>query len=99
VADFQLTEQVIFLGKQPDVRPLLAKAQLYIISSKQEGMPMALVEAMTIGVPVIASDIPGNNFVLQEFKNLLFPLEGSDALAQKISDMKRLTDFERENLG
>src|SRR5690554_1609669 len=36
VADFQLTEQVIFLGKQPDVRPLLAKAQLYIISSKQE---------------------------------------------------------------
>lgn len=99
VIDLELTEQVFFLGKLPDVRPLLAKANLYIISSKQEGMPMALVEAMCMGIPVLGSDVPGVNFVLKDYKDLLFPVGESDVLAKKIREIKSLSAFESEKLG
>ncbi len=99
VVDFQLTEQVTFHGKLPDVRSLLAKANLYIISSKEEGMPMALVEAMCMGIPVLGSDIPGISFVLKDYKDLLFPVGKSDILVQKIRGVKSMTSFESEELG
>ena len=99
VAELQLTEQVFFLGKLPDVRPLLVNANLYIISSRQEGMPMALVEAMCMGIPVLGSNIPGVNFVLKDFKNLLFPVDETNVLSQKIKDTKSLTHLERKKAG
>ncbi|TYB77006.1 glycosyltransferase [Bizionia myxarmorum] len=99
VEDYGLIEQVFFLGKLPDVRSLLAKASLYIISSKQEGMPMALVEAMCLGIPVLGSDVSGVNFVLKDYKELLFPLEDLDVLVQKIRDIKSMTTFESDKLG
>lgn len=99
VADFHLTKQVFFLGKQNDVRPLLFQSDLYIISSKQEGMPMALVEAMSMAIPVIGSDVSGIRYVLKDFENLLFCAEDYKMLKQKISDIKCMSKHAREILG
>jgi glycosyltransferase involved in cell wall biosynthesis len=88
-----------FLGKHTDVRPFLAQSDLYIIPSMKEGMPMALVEAMSMAVPVLGSNIYGINFVLKEFTELLFPPANSMTLAEKIKRFQEATLYERQQLG
>jgi len=94
-----LQEQVMFLGKQLDVRPFIVASDLYVITSKQEGMPMALVEAMSMGVPVLGSDVAGINYVLKDFENLLFTPGDATALALKIKELKSMNTESRSKLG
>ncbi len=79
-----LVKNVLFLGKHTDVRPFLSQADLYVICSKQEGMPMALVEAMAMELPVLGSDVSGIKDVLKEFPDLLFSDSDTKALSLKI---------------
>jgi glycosyltransferase involved in cell wall biosynthesis len=92
-----------FLGKHMDVRPFLAQSDLYVIPTlnegRKEGMPMALVEAMSMAVPVLGSNISGINFVLKEFPELLFPPANSMTLAEKIKRFQEATLYERQQLG
>lgn len=88
-----------FLGKHTDVRPFLAQSDLYVIPSLKEGMPMALVEAMSMSVPVLGSDISGINFVLKEFPELLFPASNSEALAEKIHLFHQKSIEDKQLLG
>ena len=99
VIDLDLDTRVSFLGKHLDVRPLLAEADLYIIPSKQEGMPMALVEAMAMQLPVLGSNIPGIAYVLQDFPELLFSLSDANALAVKIEMIYAMSRDEQQKLG
>lgn len=99
VVDLQLQDRVTFLGKRPDVRELLKNSNLYVISSKQEGMPMALVEAMCMEIPVLGSDISGIRYILKEFEDLLFTVSDSEALANKINALYNHTTYERNTLG
>jgi glycosyltransferase involved in cell wall biosynthesis len=53
-----LGDRVHLLGYRPDARSLIAAADVFAFSSVSEGSPGVVVEAMTIGVPVAAFDIP-----------------------------------------
>lgn len=99
VIDLKFQERVRFLGKQADVRKLLVAADLYVIPSKQEGMPMALVEAMCMGLPVLGADVPGIRDLLKDFKEYMFPGSDSEALAHKIEIIFNKPAEEREALG
>jgi len=94
-----LETKVNFIAKQNDVRPFLKSADLYVICSKHEGMPMALVEAMTMGVPVLGTNCMGVNFVLKDFPEYLIPSDDSVILAQKIMEMLQLSAQERAQIG
>ncbi|WP_432671696.1 glycosyltransferase [Flavobacterium sp. SM2513] len=99
IKELGLQKQISILGKHKDVRPFLGQADLYIIPSKKEGMPMALVEAMCMGVPVLGSNITGINFVLKEFPELLFEVGNSSDLAERINEVMRWTTEQREEKG
>ena len=99
VIDLGLEKQVVFLGKHDDIRPFLAAADLYVISSKKEGMPMALVEAMAMGVSVLGSNISGVNFVLKDFLNLKFEMSNTEMLSEKIKLFSNKTIEERNVIG
>lgn len=58
VYEHGLGDSVIFLGRQENVIPIVARSNLFILSSLWEGMPNALIEALSVGVPCIATDIP-----------------------------------------
>ncbi|MDA0808901.1 MAG: glycosyltransferase [Planctomycetota bacterium] len=60
-------EQVVqFVGFQPNPYPLIKSAELLCLTSRYEGMPNVLVEAMSLGVPVLSTDCPhGPRDILQ----------------------------------
>lgn len=101
--DLKLEDKVAFLGKKQDVRPYIAEADLYVIptldSGRKEGMPMALVEVMSMATIPLGSDISGINFVLKDFKDLLFEAGNSEALKHTILKIMSCSKAERNALG
>jgi glycosyltransferase involved in cell wall biosynthesis len=59
-----LRRSVELQGAMPDVTSLLRSADVFALPSREEGMSIALLEALALGMPVIASAIPGNQQVL-----------------------------------
>lgn len=59
VYDRKLSEEVIFLGKNIEVDPYIASADLLLLPSSQESFGVVALEAMAYGVPVIASRVGG----------------------------------------
>ncbi|MBI3088223.1 MAG: glycosyltransferase [Candidatus Omnitrophica bacterium] len=65
VARLELTDYVSLLGTRSDVPRLLQAADLFVLPSIREGLPVALLEAMASAVPVVASDIPQHRTIVQ----------------------------------
>lgn len=103
VMKMDLENQIQFLGKKADVRPFLVESDLYIIptldDSRKEGMPMALVEAMSMAIPVMGSNISGINYVLKDFPELLFEAGNYLDLSQKIDYFYKKNKNERLKIG
>ena len=73
---------VKFLGQRNDVHELLRGVDLLWLLSEREGQPMAAVEAMAMGVPVIGTDVRGiNELISQENNGLLVPVNRPDEVA------------------
>jgi glycosyltransferase involved in cell wall biosynthesis len=94
-------ENIIFTGKQIDVRPFLSLADVFCIPTLSigEGMPLATVEAMSMGVPVIGSKVSGITDVLTGFEEWIFEVDNEQELAQKLKNINELTSEERVHLG
>ncbi len=56
-----ISRQVYFLGQRPDVPALLRHLELFVLPSLWEGLPTAVMESMAVGVPVLATAIPGTD--------------------------------------
>jgi len=54
-----LNERVQFLGFEPELRPWMQAADGFILSSRWEGLPMAVLEAAACALPAVATDVPG----------------------------------------
>jgi glycosyltransferase involved in cell wall biosynthesis len=87
-SDLGIRERVHFLGRRPDVPQLLKLADLFVYASHYEGFGIAAVEAMSSGLPVIASDVPGLKEVV-EGAGRLVPPGNAEALAQAIDEILR----------
>ena len=59
------SNNVIFTGRKSNVIPYLNASDYFISSSLQEGMPMAVLEAMACGLPVLLSDIPQHEEIFE----------------------------------
>jgi glycosyltransferase involved in cell wall biosynthesis len=103
VEQLDLEKQIQFLGKKEDVRPYIAESDLYIIptlnDSRKEGMPMALVEAMSMAIPVLGSNISGINYVLKDFPEFLFEAGNSNELSEKINQFFEKNRMDRIKIG
>lgn len=82
VARARLGKRVHLLGARDDVASLLHAADVFVLPSRTEGLPNALLEAMAAGCPVVATDVPGcRDLVEHEVTGLLVPYGDTDALA------------------
>lgn len=68
VTELQLDNRVIFAGYRTDVKELLHIADAFAFPSLQEGLPVALMEAMAVGLPVVCSEIRGNTDLIENGK-------------------------------
>jgi glycosyltransferase involved in cell wall biosynthesis len=81
-------------GAAPDATAALRDADLFVLPSREEGMSIALLEAMALGVPIVASSIPGNRRLIGDFKHgRLAPPDDREGLARIINE--QLANFDR----
>jgi len=82
--DVNVRERVHFLGERSDVPELLPLLDCFWLGSEYEGQSNALMEAMLAGVPVVATDIPGNrDLVLPDQTGYLVPVGDAAAMARQ----------------
>jgi glycosyltransferase involved in cell wall biosynthesis len=81
-----LSNQVFFAGFQEDVRPYLEAANAFVLASRNEGLPLALLEAMACGLPSVVTNVGGNGEVLTDGdEGLIVPPGSADRVADAIS--------------
>ncbi len=77
-----LGERLRLLGYRDDVPELMAAADIFVLPSRFEGLPMSVIEAMLTGLPVVAADVRGPaEQVVPEATGLLVPPGDASALA------------------
>jgi glycosyltransferase involved in cell wall biosynthesis len=59
IGRLRLSDAVEILGEREDVPQLLAEADIFVLSSRSEGLPISILEAMAAGLPVVASAVGG----------------------------------------
>lgn len=94
-----LTSHIIFTGDQPDPLPWYQMADIFVLPSRWEGMSNALLEAMSCGLPVVATSAGGNADVIQPGENgLLVPPASPESLADALSTLLKESSL-RNRLG
>ncbi len=82
------TKQIRFLGFRGDVPDLLAASDFFLLPSLTEGLPLSVLEAMSHGLPIVATDVGGiPELVTDGVHGLLVPPKSPDLLAAAIAQV------------
>ena len=88
IASLEKEGIVEYLGTTTDVRPFIAAADCIVLPSYREGTAKTLLEAASMGKPMIATDVPGcNNVVENNVNGLLCEVKNADSLTQACQQM------------
>lgn len=92
------TRRLILLGYRKDIADLLYSSDLFVFHSLQEGLPVALMEAMAAGLPVVCSKIRGNIDLIE--KVLVSPINSNEWKygIETVIDVMRHS-MEQKNIG
>jgi len=81
-----LSGHVFFEGFQEDVRPYLQASSAFVLTSRAEGLPLAILEAMACGLPGVVTDVGGNaEAITHNVHGLVVPPGSPEAVAEAIS--------------
>lgn len=86
--------KILFTGKQMDIAKYYSIADVFVLPSKQEGCPVALLEAMASGVPSIGYDVPGIRDVI--LKDLM--ITDNSTLEEKIQWLLNVPKAHKRNI-
>ena len=103
VKQLNLQNKVIFAGYRNDIKEILKLADIFCFPSYREGLSVALMEAMAIGLPVICSRIRGNIDLIDENKGGLFfdsndIIECLNCIEVLLGNEKKCSDYSLYNL-
>ncbi len=88
MVELQLESHVTFLGERSDIPELLSQAGFYVSSSLTEGISLTLLEAMSVGLPVVTTSVGGNPEIVQQSDTgLLVPSANPNKLAKAMIQM------------
>jgi glycosyltransferase involved in cell wall biosynthesis len=92
--------RVRFLGFEPDVKRWMQAADGFVLSSRWEGLPMALLEAAACALPAVATDVPGTREAIVDGQTGLLTTPGDpNALAATMLRMMQGTPDHRRAMG
>lgn len=81
--DMEIDDIVKFLGYRKDIADLCQASDVYVSVSLQEGLPVSVIEAMSCGLPIVASDIRGHRDAV---------MDGENGFLFALGDDKRMCD-------
>lgn len=86
VADLGIADSCRLMGQTSDVASVYSIAGLYVLTSRYEGQPNSLLEAMASGLPCISTDCPTgpSDFIVDGVNGYLVDIDDKNALAQRI---------------
>lgn len=97
ISRLDLNGCVRLLGNQNDIGQFLAGADVFVLPSRWEGLPVALLEAMGAGLPVVATRVEGVDEVVEnERQGILVPPEDPQALASALLQLIGNADLRRQ---
>lgn len=85
IAKYHLEDRITIHPFTNNIQEYYANAQIYVLSSRWEGMPLVLVEAMAHGLPIVTSDLPVSKEIMGDF-GMYFENGNIEDLAQKLED-------------
>lgn len=99
-AELNIAKQIRFVGFKTNVADYLALIDIYLLSSHTEGTSMTLLEAMSLGLPCVVTDVGGNpEIVINDETGLLSPDDDISAFSNNIiqlledeNNMKRMSE-------
>ena len=90
-------DRILLPGWQSNVIEWLCNFNVFLLYSKWEGLPVSILEAMSVGLPIVASNIPGNNELVKDSNGFLISLNDIDkledvllSLPSKKSELKKM---------
>jgi len=100
VEEWEAEGVIEYLGEKEDVRPYIEKVGCVVLPSYREGLPRTLLEAASMGRPIIATDVTGCREVVDHGVNgYLCKARDANDLAGKMKDMLELPTNERREMG
>lgn len=88
-ANLGISDHVFFLGYRNDISEICNVSDAFVFMTKQEGLPVALMEAAASGLAVICSDVRGNRDLIQDGVNGLVAADKPEAVAEAILTIKK----------
>lgn len=85
IIKYQLEDRITIHPFTNQIQEYYSHAQIYVLSSRWEGMPLVLVEAMAHGLPIISSDLPVSKEIMGDF-GMYFKNGNIEELAQRLED-------------
>ena len=79
-----VTERVVFAGLRPDARALMGAADVVVLPSRWEGLPLTALEALASGTPLVATKVRGLRELMVDGRDALLVPEEPDALAAAV---------------
>lgn len=93
-----IREKVIFHGSRSNVYPYLHSADIFLLPSRFEGMPMTIIEAMGTGLPVVASAVGGVPDMLRDGESGILVSQEPESVAKAVLSLLEQVDL-RQKLG
>lgn len=82
-----LTDHVVFLGYQDKIADYYQILDLLVLPSLSEGLPNTVLEAMTFGIPVLATSVGGVPEIIENGNGVLVPPNDPEALAERMIEL------------
>lgn len=94
ISEENLDKIIKLAGPDPDARNKLVDGFCYISTSRWEGLPISLLEAMAVGLPVIATNVVGNRDIIENYKDgFLFDSDNINEAASLLSELADSEDL------
>lgn len=89
-AELNIGDRVKFLGTVYPIRDYLRQAKIFVLASSYEGLPIALLEAMSEGMPIVATDVGGvPELIINSITGLLIDPHNPTKLAEAVFELLR----------
>ena len=83
-----MNKNINFYGKVIDMKSIYSKTDIVVLPSWREGLSKSLIEAASMGLPIIASDVPGCKEIIENKKSgILIPLKNKFLLKKAIKKL------------